>query len=97
MSALKDQLHSDLTASMKARDALRTSTLRMVLAAITNAEVAGKEAEELSEVARIGFERVGCEPAHRAEVPLPGGELLHDGGVGGKGEIDHGAVIDFCG
>jgi uncharacterized protein YqeY len=49
MSALKDQLHSDLTASMKARDALRTSTLRMVLAAITNAEVAGKEVRELSD------------------------------------------------
>ncbi|MBC7633706.1 GatB/YqeY domain-containing protein [Aeromicrobium sp.] len=49
MSALKDQLHSDLTTSMKARDALRTSTLRMVLSAITNAEVAGKEARELSD------------------------------------------------
>jgi uncharacterized protein YqeY len=49
MSALKDQLHSDLTASMKARDALRTSTLRMVLSAITNAEVAGKEVRELSD------------------------------------------------
>ncbi|MEJ7635388.1 GatB/YqeY domain-containing protein [Aeromicrobium sp.] len=49
MSALKDQLHADLTASMKARDALRTSTLRMVLTAITNAEVAGKEVRELSD------------------------------------------------
>jgi len=49
MSTLKDQLHSDLTASMKARDALRTSTLRMVLTAITNAEVSGKEVRELSD------------------------------------------------
>lgn len=49
MSALKDQLHSDLTASMKARDALRTSTLRMVLTAITNAEVSGKQVRELSD------------------------------------------------
>ena len=49
MSALKDQLHADLTASMKARDALRTSTLRMVLTAITNAEVSGKEVRELSD------------------------------------------------
>jgi uncharacterized protein YqeY len=54
MSALKDQLHSDLTASMKARDALRTSTLRMVLSAITNAEVAGKQARELSDDDVIG-------------------------------------------
>jgi len=49
MSALKDQLHADLTASMKARDALRTSTLRMVLTAITNAEVSGKQVRELSD------------------------------------------------
>lgn len=49
MSALKDQLHTDLVTAMKSRDALRTSTLRMALAAITNAEVAGKEARELSD------------------------------------------------
>ena len=49
MSALKDQLHTDMTASMKARDALRTSTLRMALSAITNAEVAGKEQKELTD------------------------------------------------
>lgn len=49
MSALKDQLHTDLTTSMKARDALRTSTLRMVLTAITNAEVSGKQVKELTD------------------------------------------------
>lgn len=49
MSALKDQLHTDLTTSMKARDTLRTSTLRMVLSAITNAEVAGKQVRELTD------------------------------------------------
>ena len=49
MSALKDQLHADLTTSMKARDALRTSTLRMVLTAITNAEVSGKQVKELTD------------------------------------------------
>ena len=49
MSALKDRLRSDLTAAIKARDSLRSGTLRMVLAAITNAEVAGKEARELSD------------------------------------------------
>lgn len=49
MSALKDQLHSDMTTSMKARDALRTSTLRMVLTAITNAEVSGKSVRELTD------------------------------------------------
>lgn len=34
---------------MKARDALRTSVLRMVLTSITNAEVSGKEVRELSD------------------------------------------------
>lgn len=49
MSDLKDRLRSDLTAAMKARDALRSSTLRMLLTAVTTAEVAGKEARELSD------------------------------------------------
>ena len=54
MSALKDRLRTDLTASIKDRDTLRSSTLRMLLSAITNAEVAGKEARELSDDDVIG-------------------------------------------
>ena len=49
MSALKDRLRADLTASIKSRDEIRSSTLRMVLTALTNAEVAGKEQRELSD------------------------------------------------
>ncbi len=49
MSELKDRLRADLTAAMKARDALTTATLRLALTAITNAEVAGAEAKELSD------------------------------------------------
>ncbi|MGH3360304.1 MAG: GatB/YqeY domain-containing protein [Nocardioidaceae bacterium] len=49
MPELKQRLRDDLTTAIKARDSLRTSTLRMVLAAITNAEVAGTEAKELSD------------------------------------------------
>jgi uncharacterized protein YqeY len=49
MSELKDRLRADLTTAIKARDAVRSSTLRMVLTAITNAEVSGKEARELSD------------------------------------------------
>ena len=49
MSELKDRLRTDLTTAIKARDALRSSTLRMALTAITNAEVAGKEAKELTD------------------------------------------------
>ena len=49
MSTLKDRLRADLTTSIKARDELRSSTLRMILTAVTNAEVAGKVAKELSD------------------------------------------------
>jgi uncharacterized protein YqeY len=54
MSELKDRLRSDLTTAIKARDGLRSSTLRMALSAITNAEVAGKEARELSDDDIVG-------------------------------------------
>ncbi|MGY1727208.1 GatB/YqeY domain-containing protein [Geodermatophilus sp. SYSU D01062] len=49
MSDLKDRLRADLTSAMKSRDELRTATLRMVLAAVSAEEVAGKEARELSD------------------------------------------------
>jgi hypothetical protein len=49
MGALKDRLHADLTTSMKARDELTMSTLRMALTAVGNEEVAGKAARELSD------------------------------------------------
>lgn len=49
MSTLKDRLRSDLTASMKARDEVRSSTLRMILTSLTNAEVAGTTAKELTD------------------------------------------------
>src|SRR5262245_64643330 len=46
---LKARLQADLTTAMKARDEVATSTLRMVRAAIMNAEVAGSEAIELTD------------------------------------------------
>ena len=54
MSDLKDRLRADLTTSMKARDTSRSSTLRMLLTSITNAEVAGKEQRELSDDDIVG-------------------------------------------
>ncbi|MFF3564046.1 GatB/YqeY domain-containing protein [Streptomyces sp. NPDC002574] len=48
-TTLKQRLHDDLTAAMKGRDELVTSTLRLTLTAITKEEVAGKEARELSD------------------------------------------------
>ncbi|HEX3812223.1 MAG TPA: GatB/YqeY domain-containing protein [Mycobacteriales bacterium] len=49
MSELKTRLRSDLTAAMKARNSLTLGTLRMVLTAVGNEEVAGKSARELSD------------------------------------------------
>lgn len=54
MATLKDRLRSDLTAAIKERDAVRSSTLRMVLTAITNAEVSGKVARELEDDEVVG-------------------------------------------
>jgi uncharacterized protein len=49
MTNLKDQLESDLRDSMKARDELLTSTLRLAIAAVRKEEVAGEAARELSD------------------------------------------------
>ena len=49
MSSLKDQIQKDLTDSIRAKDSLRSGTLRMVLSAITNEEVSGKEAKILTD------------------------------------------------
>jgi uncharacterized protein YqeY len=54
MGTLKDQLEADLRDSMKARDELLTSTLRMAIAAVRTAEVAGKQARELSDDEVLG-------------------------------------------
>ncbi|MEU5877289.1 GatB/YqeY domain-containing protein [Spirillospora sp. NPDC047279] len=49
MSALKEKLETDLSVAMKARDEVRTRTLRMALTAVKNEEVAGKRSRELSD------------------------------------------------
>jgi hypothetical protein len=54
VSDLKERLRTDLTAAIKSRDEVRSSTLRMALTAITNAEVAGKSARELSDEDVVG-------------------------------------------
>jgi uncharacterized protein YqeY len=72
MSALKDRLRGDLVTSIKARDELRSSTIRMVLSAITNAEVAGKEARELSDDDILGV--LSTEAKKRREAAEAFGE-----------------------
>ncbi|MGI9196058.1 MAG: GatB/YqeY domain-containing protein [Candidatus Nanopelagicales bacterium] len=54
MSALKDQLQSDLTEAIRAQDELTMATIRMALSAVTNAEVSGKEARQLSDDEVVG-------------------------------------------
>ncbi len=49
MGTLKQTLRDDLQTAMRSRDELRTATIRMVLTALTNEEVAGESARELSE------------------------------------------------
>lgn len=48
-TTLKQRLRDDLTAAIKGRDELRSSTLRLTLTAITKEEVAGTTARELSD------------------------------------------------
>jgi uncharacterized protein YqeY len=49
MTMLKEKLQADLSVAMKARDEVRTRTLRMALTALTNEEVSGKQARQLSD------------------------------------------------
>ncbi|GAA1843058.1 GatB/YqeY domain-containing protein [Actinomadura bangladeshensis] len=46
---LKEKLETDLSSAMKARDEVRTRTLRMALTAVKNEEVAGKQSRQLSD------------------------------------------------
>ena len=47
--SLKQKLQSDLNEAIKSRNTVSAETIRMILAAITNEEVAGKEKKELSD------------------------------------------------
>jgi uncharacterized protein len=49
VAELKDRLRADLNTAMRARDQVRMRTLRMALTSITNEEVAGASARDLSD------------------------------------------------
>jgi len=49
VAELKERLRADLNAAMRARDQVRMRTLRMALTSITNEEVAGAAARELTD------------------------------------------------
>jgi uncharacterized protein YqeY len=47
--SLKEKLQNDLTDAMRARDEIRSNTIRMILTSVKNEEVAGKQARELND------------------------------------------------
>jgi len=49
VAELKQRLRADLNDAMRARDQVRMRTLRMALSSITNEEVAGASARDLSD------------------------------------------------
>ena len=55
MAELKERLRADLNTAMRARDQVRMRTLRLALTSITNEEVAGTSARDLTddEVLRV--------------------------------------------
>ena len=92
VSSLKQQLRDDLTTAMKARDQVRSSTLRMVLTAVTNAEVAGKEAIELTDEQVLGV--LTSEAKKRREAAA----AFADGGraeAAAKEEAELGVILDY--
>jgi uncharacterized protein YqeY len=92
MSALKDRLRQDLTTAIKARDEVRSSTIRMVLSAITNAEVAGKVARELSDEDVVGV--LSTEAKKRREAA----QAFADGGraeMAAKEQAEAAVIADY--
>ena len=67
MSTLKARLKADLRDAMKAATRLVTSTLRMALAAVRVAEVAGKASRELTDDEVLGV--LTKEAKKRREAP----------------------------
>ena len=89
---IKQQLRDDLTTAMKARDQVRSSTLRMVLTAVANAEVAGKEAIELTDEQVLGV--LTSEAKKRREAAV----AFADGGraeAAAKEEAELAVILDY--
>src|SRR5580700_7096832 len=76
MTGLKDRLRADLTTAMKERDEVRVRTLRMVLTSVSNEEVAGHSARQLTddEVLKI----LGREAKRRREAAAAFAEAGRD-------------------
>ena len=73
---LKEILRGDLTEAIRSRDELKSGTIRMVLTAITNEEVAGKQARTLTEPELITvLSREAKKRREAAEAFTEGGRL----------------------
>jgi len=92
VSTLKQQLRDDLTTAMKARDQLRSSTLRMVLTALTNAEVAGKEAIELTDEQVLGVLSSEAKKRREAAVAFAAGGRAE---AAAKEEAELGVILHY--
>ena len=79
-ATMKTQIQTDLTAAMRARDEVKVATLRMALAAITKAEVAGKQQVELSDGDIVGVLRTEIRKRQEAA------ELYEKGGRADRAE-----------
>jgi uncharacterized protein YqeY len=88
MTTLKSKLQADLNAAIKARDELRSSTLRLTLAAITKEEVAGTEKRELSdeEITKV-FTREAKKRREAAEAFAQGGRAEQAERERAEGEV----------
>ena len=73
MGVLKDRLRADLTAAIKNRDEVRSTTLRMALTAVTNAEVAGEAQRELGEDEVLGLLTTEAKKRREAAAAFIGG------------------------
>lgn len=90
MTSMKEQLQTDLTDAMRAREEIKVATLRMALAAITKAEVAGKEHATLSDSDLMGVLRSEIKKRHDAA------EMYDSGGRADRAERER-AEADVLG
>ncbi|MEU5995918.1 GatB/YqeY domain-containing protein [Spirillospora sp. NPDC047418] len=87
---LKEKLETDLSSAMKARDEVRTRTLRMALTAVKNEEVAGKQSRLLSDddVVKV----LTREAKKRREAATAFGDAGREAQA--QAERDEGAVLE---
>ncbi len=80
--SIKDRLRADLTEAIRSRDEITSGTIRMVLTALTNEEVSGKEARTLSDDEVISV--LSREAKKRREAA----EAFESGGRGDRAALE---------